>query len=123
MLAPHAPIVIRNEAWGTDLESEIAVITDDVPMGSSPAVAGQHSRLLMLINDIPLRNLILGELAKGFGFYQSKPASACSPVAVTPDELGDVRPRRPKHLRCHRAGGGVRGARRKPSLASEAVAK
>ncbi|MCC5873989.1 MAG: fumarylacetoacetate hydrolase family protein [Gammaproteobacteria bacterium] len=98
LLAAHAPIAIRSEAWGTDLEAEIAVITDDVPMGSTPEAAGQHIRLLMLINDISLRHLIPGELAKGFGFYQSKPASACSPVAVTPDELGAAWDGRRLHL-------------------------
>ncbi|PZQ33169.1 MAG: 2-keto-4-pentenoate hydratase, partial [Ectopseudomonas oleovorans] len=64
-------------------------ITDDVPMGTTPAEAGGHIRLLMLVNDVSLRNLIPGELAKGFGFYQSKPSSSFSPVAITPDELGE----------------------------------
>jgi fumarylacetoacetate (FAA) hydrolase len=74
---------------GIDLEAEVAVITGDVPMGVTPADAAKHIRLLMLVNDWSLRNLIPGELAKGFGFYQSKPATAFSPVAVTPDELGE----------------------------------
>jgi fumarylacetoacetate (FAA) hydrolase len=87
-LAPHAPIRVADEGWGIDLEAEIAVITGDVPMGASAAVAGDCIRLLMLVNDVSLRNLIPGELAKGFGFFQSKPSSAFSPVAVTPDELG-----------------------------------
>ncbi|MFZ9126629.1 MAG: fumarylacetoacetate hydrolase family protein [Steroidobacteraceae bacterium] len=77
-----------DEAWGIDLEAEVAVVTDDVPMGTDPQEARGHIRLLMLVNDWSLRNLIPGELAKGFGFYQSKPATAFSPVAITPDELG-----------------------------------
>ena len=77
-----------NEDFGIDLEGEVAVITDDVPMGVAVADAGRHIRLLMLVNDWSLRNLIPAELAKGFGFYQSKPATAFSPVAVSPDELG-----------------------------------
>lgn len=86
------PITIRDEAWGTDLEAEVAVITDDVPIGTSAAEAHKHICLLMLVNDVSLRGLIPNELAKGFGFVLSKPASAFSPVAVTPDELeGDWR--------------------------------
>ena len=88
-IAPHRPIQMADEAWGIDLEAEIAVITDDVPMGVTPAEAVKHIQLLMLVNDVSLRNLIPGELAKGFGFYQSKPSSSFSPVAITPDELGD----------------------------------
>ncbi|TLX61602.1 2-keto-4-pentenoate hydratase [Stutzerimonas nosocomialis] len=88
-LPPQAPIRLADEAWGIDLEGEIAVITDDVPMGATPAQAAGHIRLLMLVNDVSLRNLIPGELGKGFGFYQSKPSSSFSPVAVTPDELGE----------------------------------
>lgn len=87
-LAPRAPIVMGSEAWGIDFESEVAIITDDVPMGTSPQAAAAHVKLLMLVNDVSLRNLIPGELAKGFGFFQSKPSSAFSPVAITPDELG-----------------------------------
>nr|WP_298138133.1 fumarylacetoacetate hydrolase family protein [uncultured Pseudomonas sp.] len=87
-IPPHAPIQMADEAWGIDLEAEIAVITDDVPMGATPAEAAGHIQLLMLVNDVSLRNLIPGELAKGFGFYQSKPSSSFSPVAITPDELG-----------------------------------
>jgi fumarylacetoacetate (FAA) hydrolase len=75
-------------AWGIDLEAEVAVITDDVPMGVNAADAAGHIKLVMLVNDWSLRGLIPGELAKGFGFYQSKPATAFSPVAITPDELG-----------------------------------
>ncbi len=88
-IPPHAPIRLADEAWGIDLEAELAVITDDVPMGADPAEAAGHIQLLMLVNDVSLRNLIPGELAKGFGFYQSKPSSSFSPVAVTPDELGE----------------------------------
>jgi fumarylacetoacetate (FAA) hydrolase len=89
-IPPHSPIQMADEAWGIDLEAEIAVITDDVPMGASAAEAAGHIQLLMLVNDVSLRNLIPGELAKGFGFYQSKPSSSFSPVAITPDELGDT---------------------------------
>ncbi|UCJ15952.1 fumarylacetoacetate hydrolase family protein [Pseudomonas sp. MM211] len=88
-IPPHAPIRLGDEAWGIDLEAELAVITDDVPMGATPAQALGHVQLLLLVNDVSLRNLIPGELAKGFGFYQSKPSSSFSPVAVTPDELGE----------------------------------
>jgi len=77
-------------AWGIDLEAEVAVITDDVPMGTSRADAARHIRLVAILNDWSLRGLIPGELAKGFGFYQSKPSTAFSPVVVTPDELGDA---------------------------------
>ena len=89
-LAPRDPIPLGDEAWGCDMEGEVACITDDVPLGVSPGEAAGHIRLLMLCNDVSLRGLIPGELAKGFGFFQSKPASAFSPVAVTPDELGDA---------------------------------
>lgn len=87
-IAPKADIPLASEDWGIDFESEIAVITDDVPMGVSSDNAAEHIKLLMLVNDVSLRNLIPGELAKGFGFFQSKPSSSFSPVAVTPDELG-----------------------------------
>jgi len=87
-LAPTQAIPLADAAWGCDLEAEIAVITGDLALGSTPAQAGQAIRLLMLVNDVSLRNLIPAELAKGFGFFQSKPATAFSPVAVTPDELG-----------------------------------
>jgi len=87
-LAPTQPIPLADAAWGCDLEAEIAVITGDVALGSSPAQAGQAIRLLLLVNDVSLRGLIPNELAKGFGFFQSKPSSAFSPCAVTPDELG-----------------------------------
>jgi fumarylacetoacetate (FAA) hydrolase len=87
-LGPRDPIPLVDEAWGLDFEAEIAVVTDDVPMGVTTESAGGHIKLLLLLNDVSLRHLIPGELAKGFGFYQSKPASAFSPVALTPDELG-----------------------------------
>lgn len=87
-LGPCDPIELAAADWGLDFEGELAVITDDVPMGTTPEDALQHVCLVMLVNDVSLRELIPGELAKGFGFYQSKPASSASPVAVTPDELG-----------------------------------
>jgi fumarylacetoacetate (FAA) hydrolase len=89
-LAANEDVPVPSEEFGIDLEGEVAVVTDDVPMGTSPDQARQHIKLLMLVNDWSLRNLIPEELAKGFGFYQSKPATAFSPVAVTPDELGDA---------------------------------
>ena len=88
MLGPADPIEAADEAHGIDFEGEVAVITDEVPMGVAPDEAAARIRLVMLVNDVSLRNLIPGELAKGFGFFQSKPSSAFSPVAVTPDELG-----------------------------------
>jgi len=90
MLGAGEDIVMRDEAWGIDFEGEVAVITGDVRMGTPVSKAGKHILLLMLVNDVSLRNLIPAELAKGFGFLQSKPASSFSPVAVTPDELGDA---------------------------------
>ena len=89
-LGPTEDAPFASETFGIDLEAEVAVVTDDVPMGVSAAAAQGHVRLLMLVNDWSLRNLIPAELAKGFGFYQSKPATAFSPCAVTPDELGDA---------------------------------
>ncbi|MFZ5444211.1 MAG: fumarylacetoacetate hydrolase family protein [Myxococcota bacterium] len=88
MLAPTQDIVVRDEKFGVDFESEVAVVLGDTPMGTTAADAGKYVRLIMLVNDVTLRNLIPDELAKGFGFFQGKPASAFSPVAVTPDELG-----------------------------------
>jgi len=90
LLGARDDVPFGDEAWGIDLEAEIAVITDDVPMGTPPAAAAAHIKLLTLVNDWSLRNLIPGELAKGFGFYQSKPATSFAPVAVTPDELGEA---------------------------------
>jgi fumarylacetoacetate (FAA) hydrolase len=89
-LAPIADAPFVSEEHGIDFEGEIAIVTDDVPMGVSPEAARNHIKLIMLVNDWSLRNLIPGELAKGFGFYQSKPATAFSPVCVTPDELGEA---------------------------------
>ena len=85
---PRGPIVVPDEAFGIDFEAEVAVVTGDVPMGTTEADAGAFIRLVMLVNDVSLRNLIPGELGKGFGFYQAKPSTSFSPVAVTPDELG-----------------------------------
>lgn len=89
-LGPHDDIRVASEEFGIDMEAETAVITDDVPMGTRARDAARHIKLLMIVNDVSLRNLIPGELAKGFGFYQSKPSTAFSPVAVTPDELGEA---------------------------------
>jgi fumarylacetoacetate (FAA) hydrolase len=87
-LCPCDDILMETEDWGIDLEGEVAVITGDVPMGTPKKKAGDYIRLLLLVNDVSLRNLIPEELGKGFGFFQGKPSSAFSPVAVTPDELG-----------------------------------
>ena len=87
---PRDPILAGSEDWGIDLEAEVVVVTDDVPMGVSAADAAAHIQLVGLVNDVSLRGLIPVELAKGFGFLQSKPRSALSPVFVTPDELGDA---------------------------------
>jgi fumarylacetoacetate (FAA) hydrolase len=89
-VGPCDPIAVLSEDWGVDLEAEVTVVTGDVPMGASSEQAAAAIRLVMLVNDVSLRNLIPKELEKGFGFYQSKPASAFSPVAVTPDELGSA---------------------------------
>ena len=89
-LGPRDPILAASEEWGIDLEAEVVVVTDDVPMGVDPGRAAARIQLVGLVNDVSLRNLIPGELAKGFGFLQSKPRSALSPVFVTPDELGDA---------------------------------
>lgn len=86
-IGPRDPIVTADETYGIDMEAEIAVVTDDVPMGVSATEAVQHIKLIMLVNDVSLRGLIPGELAKGFGFVQSKASCAFSPVAVTPDEI------------------------------------
>jgi fumarylacetoacetate (FAA) hydrolase len=89
-IGPCDDVRVADEAYGIDFESEVAVITGDVPMRASPEQALEGVRLLMLVNDVSLRHLIADELAKGFGFFQSKPATAFSPVAVTPDELGEA---------------------------------
>lgn len=89
-LAPTEDIPLADPDWGCDFESEICVVLGDTPQGTKASEAGQHVRLLMLCNDVTLRNLIPAELAKGFGFFQGKPSSAFSPFAITPDELGDA---------------------------------
>ena len=89
-LGPRDAVVVPSEEYGIDLEAEVVVITDDVPMAVTAEQAAAHIQLVGLVNDVSLRNLIPGELAKGFGFLQSKPRSALSPVFVTPDELGDA---------------------------------
>jgi len=89
-LGPRDAVVVPSEEYGIDLEAEVVVITDDVPMAVTAEQAASHIQLVGLVNDVSLRNLIPGELAKGFGFLQSKPRSALSPVFVTPDELGDA---------------------------------
>lgn len=98
-LGPRDPVALADEDWGIDFEAEVAAIVDDVPMGATRDIALGRIRLLMLVNDVSLRNLIPAELGKGFGFFQSKPSSAFSPVAVTPDDLGpawaDGKVRRP----------------------------
>ncbi|GGY91683.1 fumarylacetoacetate hydrolase family protein [Novosphingobium colocasiae] len=88
-LAPRDPIPLADPAWGCDMEAEVVVVTGDVPQGATRAEALASIRLVGLVNDVSLRNLIPAELAKGFGFYQSKPASALSPLLVTPDALGE----------------------------------
>lgn len=90
LLGPRDDAHFADESWGIDFEAEVAVITDDVAMGTDATRAAGHVKLVTLVNDWSLRNLIPGELAKGFGFYQSKPATAFAPVAVTPDELGEA---------------------------------
>jgi len=89
-LGPHDDVVVPSEDYGIDLEAEVIVVTDDVPMAVTPEQASAHIQLVGLVNDVSLRGLIPGELAKGFGFLQSKPRSALSPVLVTPDELGEA---------------------------------
>ena len=89
-IGPNDEIEAGDEAWGIDFEGEIGVIVDDVPMGISPEAARKHIKLVTILNDVSLRNLIVTELAKGFGFFHGKPATAFAPVAVTTDELGDV---------------------------------
>lgn len=89
-LGPRDAVPVVSEEYGIDFESEVVVVTDDVPMAATAEQAAEHIQLIGLINDVSLRNLIPGELAKGFGFLQSKPRSALSPVLVTPDELGDA---------------------------------
>ncbi len=100
LLGCRDDVIAVSEEHGIDLEMEIAVITSDVPMGIERDKASPHIRLIALLNDISLRNLIPAELAKGFGFFQSKPSSSLSPVAVTPDELGEAWDGRRVHLEC-----------------------
>jgi fumarylacetoacetate (FAA) hydrolase len=102
-IGPRDDIPLADEAWGIDFEAEVTVVTDDVPMGISAKDAVQHIKLIMLVNDVSLRGLIPAELAKGFGFFQSKPSSAFSPVAITPDELGDHWRDAKVHLPLHSA--------------------
>jgi fumarylacetoacetate (FAA) hydrolase len=90
LIGPNDDIEAADEAWGIDFEGEIGVIVDDVPMGVSPEAARRHIKLVTILNDVSLRNVIVTELAKGFGFFHGKPATAFAPVAVTPDELGDA---------------------------------
>ena len=90
MLGPRDDIAAGSEDWGIDFEAEVAVVVDDVPSGVAVEAAAGHIKLVMLVNDVSLRNLIPGELGKGFGFFHAKPPSAFSPVAVTPDELGSA---------------------------------
>jgi len=89
-IGPNDAIEAADEAWGIDFEGEIGVIVDDVPMGVSPQAARKHIKLVTILNDVSLRNLIVTELAKGFGFFHGKPATAFAPAAVTPDELGEA---------------------------------
>ena len=98
---PRDPVQVNSEAYGIDLEAEVVIVTDDVPMAVSVQDAAQHIQLLGLVNDVSLRNLIPDELAKGFGFLQSKPRSALSPVLVTPDELGEAWQDNKVHLPLH----------------------
>ena len=103
LLAPRAPLSLGDPAFGLDLEGEVAVVLGDTPRATSAEQAGQHVKLLMLANDITYRNLVPAELDKGFGFFGSKPATAFSPFAITPDELGDAFRDGRVHLplRCH----------------------
>jgi len=97
-IGPRDDVAVESTDFGIDMESEVAVIVDDTPMAATPEQAESKIRLLMLVNDVSLRNLIPGELAKGFGFFQSKPSSSFSPVAVTPDELGSAWDGKKLHL-------------------------
>ena len=100
-IGPHDDVLVEDEAWGIDFESEVVVFTDDVPAGISIEAAKNHIKLIALVNDVSLRNLIPAELAKQFGFYQSKPWTSFTPVAVTPDELGDAWDGAKLHLPLH----------------------
>ena len=107
-IGPNDAIEVENEEWGIDFEAEVTVFTDDVPAGVTPEQARGHIKLIALCNDVSLRNLIPGELAKQFGFYQSKPQTAFTPVAVTPDELGDAWDGAKLHLPLHATLNGVK---------------
>lgn len=100
-IGPNDDVLVEDEAWGIDFESEVVVFTDDVPAGVSVEGAGKHIKLIALVNDVSLRNLIPAELAKQFGFYQSKPWTSFTPVAVTPDELGSAWDGEKLHLPLH----------------------
>ncbi|MGH9204243.1 MAG: fumarylacetoacetate hydrolase family protein, partial [Vicinamibacterales bacterium] len=100
-IGPCDDILVEKEEWGIDFEAEVVVITDDVPAGISVTGAKPHIKLFALVNDVTLRNLVPAELAKQFGFYQSKPWTSFSPVAVTPDELGDAWDGERVHLPLH----------------------
>jgi fumarylacetoacetate (FAA) hydrolase len=100
-IGPRDDVLVEDEAWGIDFESEVVVYTDDVPAGISVEAAKQHIKLIALVNDVSLRNLIPAELAKQFGFYQSKPWTSFTPVAVTPDELGKAWDGAKLHLPLH----------------------
>lgn len=89
-IGPHDDILVENEDWGIDFEAEVIVVTDDVPAGTNDTLAAEHIKLIGIVNDVSLRNLIPGELAKQFGFYQSKPWTSFAPVLATPDELGEA---------------------------------
>ena len=107
-LGPCDDIPLESEDWGIDFESEVAIFTDDVPAGITPEQAKAHIKLITIINDVSLRNLIPAELAKQFGFYQSKPHTAFAPVAVTPDELGDAWDGGKIHLPLHSVMNGIK---------------
>jgi 2-keto-4-pentenoate hydratase/2-oxohepta-3-ene-1,7-dioic acid hydratase in catechol pathway len=112
---PRDAVKVVSEDYGIDLEAEIVIVTDDVPMAVTPEQAASHIQLIGLVNDVSLRNLIPNELAKGFGFLQSKPRSALSPVFVTPDELGDAWRDNKLHLPLVTHINGSGSARRKPA--------
>ena len=101
MVGPREPVICGSESWGIDMEAEVAVFVDDVPMGVSVEDAAQHIKLISIINDVSFRALIPAELAKGFGFFQSKGVTAFSAVAITPDELGDAWKDGKVHLPMH----------------------
>ncbi len=107
-IGPSDDILVENEDWGIDFESEVGAVTDDVPAGVTPEQARSHIKLLTILNDVSLRNLIPAELAKQFGFYQSKPWTSFAPAAVTPDEAGDAWDGGKLHLPLHSTLNGVR---------------